>query len=66
MTLSTRAIDAPHGYSSRSPLPEEQQQRQARAQHIRRLLYGSNIFDKLGVRSRAEAIVFAREHGFRS
>lgn len=25
----------------------------------------SNLFDKLGVRSRAEAIVFAREHGFR-
>lgn len=27
--------------------------------------HASNIFDKLGVRSRAEAIVFAREHGFR-
>jgi len=25
----------------------------------------SNLFDKLGVRSRAQAIVFAREHGFR-
>jgi DNA-binding NarL/FixJ family response regulator len=25
----------------------------------------SNLFDKLGVRSRAEAIVFAHEHGFR-
>ena len=25
----------------------------------------SNVFDKLGVRSRAEAIVFAHEHGFR-
>jgi DNA-binding NarL/FixJ family response regulator len=24
----------------------------------------SNLFDKLGVRSRAEAIVFAREQGF--
>lgn len=28
--------------------------------------HASNLFDKLGVRSRAEAIVFAREHGFRS
>lgn len=27
--------------------------------------HASNLFDKLGVRSRAEAIVFAREHGFR-
>lgn len=27
--------------------------------------HASNVFDKLGVRSRAEAIVFAREHGFR-
>jgi DNA-binding NarL/FixJ family response regulator len=26
--------------------------------------HASNLFDKLGVRSRAEAIVFAREHGF--
>ena len=25
----------------------------------------SNIFDKLGVWSRAQAIVFARDHGFR-
>jgi pimeloyl-ACP methyl ester carboxylesterase/DNA-binding CsgD family transcriptional regulator len=27
--------------------------------------HASNLFDKLGVRSRAQAIVFAREHGFR-
>lgn len=27
--------------------------------------HATNVFDKLGVRSRAEAIVFAREHGFR-
>lgn len=27
--------------------------------------HAPNLFDKLGVRSRAEAIVFAREHGFR-
>jgi DNA-binding NarL/FixJ family response regulator len=26
--------------------------------------HASNLFDKLGVRSRAEAIVFARDHGF--
>jgi DNA-binding NarL/FixJ family response regulator len=26
----------------------------------------SNVFDKLGVWSRAQAIVFARDHGFRS
>jgi DNA-binding NarL/FixJ family response regulator len=26
--------------------------------------HASNLFDKLGVRSRAEAIVFAREQGF--
>jgi DNA-binding CsgD family transcriptional regulator/pimeloyl-ACP methyl ester carboxylesterase len=26
--------------------------------------HASNLFDKLGVRSRAEAMVFAREHGF--
>jgi DNA-binding NarL/FixJ family response regulator len=25
----------------------------------------SNLFDKLGVWSRAQAIVFARDHGFR-
>ena len=27
--------------------------------------HASNIFDKLGVWSRAQAIVFARDHGFR-
>jgi DNA-binding NarL/FixJ family response regulator len=26
--------------------------------------HASNLFDKLGVRSRAEAMVFARDHGF--
>jgi DNA-binding NarL/FixJ family response regulator len=26
--------------------------------------HASNVFDKLGVWSRAQAIVFAREHGF--
>jgi DNA-binding NarL/FixJ family response regulator len=26
--------------------------------------HASNLFDKLGVRSRAQAIVFAHEHGF--
>ena len=28
--------------------------------------HASDVFDKLGVRSRAQAIVFARDHGFRS
>ena len=28
--------------------------------------HASNLFDKLGVWSRAQAIVFARDHGFRS
>jgi DNA-binding NarL/FixJ family response regulator len=28
--------------------------------------HASNIFDKLGVWSRAQAIVFARDHGFRN
>ena len=28
--------------------------------------HASNLFDKLGVRSRAQAIVFAREHGYTS
>ena len=27
--------------------------------------HASNLFDKLGIRSRAEAIVLARDHGFR-